>query len=267
MKTRILPICAVIVCLFAVCAMPAIAAETQPIPPHVFVGTVTVNGAPAPVGTVIEVRGANVAQLEGNPFTVTQAGVFGGSGFDPKLLVQGNITPGMPLEFYVNGAKARVYNIATAGPWQDTFPFESLGYTELSIWVGAGDPVVVTITTTVAATQTTNYYSGGGGGSSGAGGGGGVSSGAASVASGTTAQTTATTSVGNQTTQTAGAGSVVTTQSTQAAVTTGAPAVAGTSAPPATTATAAGTPLGIEVPVIALSVSACAAGYLAARKK
>ncbi len=269
MKIRILPICAAIFCMFAVCSMPAYAAETVPVAPHTFLGTVTVNGAPAQAGTVVEVRGANVTMLEGNPYTLTQAGVIGGSGFDPKLLVQGDIAPGTPLEFYVNGVKARVYNIATSGPWQDSFPFESLGLTELSIWVGSGDPVVVTTAvTTVVTTQTTAYYQGGGGGGS-SGGGGGSPSGS-TVVYGTTTPITTTTSAGSQATQTQGAGTAAaTTQGTQPAVTTaGTPAATGTSSPTGTTGTAAaGTPLGIEIPVIALSVTACAAGYLAASKR
>ncbi len=279
MNMKVLPTFVVILYVAALCIMPAMAVEnTQPVPPQSFFGTVTVNGALAPAGTVIEVKGVNVQPLDGNPFTLTQAGVYGVVGFDDKLLVQGNITPGTPLEFYVNGQRAKIYNVATGGPWQDTFPFEPLGFTELNIWVGTGVPPVVTTTVAPSATSTTTsvtttqtssggsggYYTGGSSGGGGSSYTGYIGSGGPSSASATTTQssTQANTTV-NQTTVTTTAAGSVTSQNTQVPGTTSTTSAAGTTSAPEGTTTPAGSPLGIGLPVIAL---ACIMGYLALRR-
>ena len=45
--------------------------------------------------------------MEGNPVTVTEVGRYGRpGGFDPKLVVQGSIEDGTPIELYVNGVRA-----------------------------------------------------------------------------------------------------------------------------------------------------------------
>ncbi|MBI2934597.1 MAG: hypothetical protein HYY29_03395 [Chloroflexi bacterium] len=76
--------------------------------PHAFFGTVTINGQPAPAGARIEARGAGVSTgISGNPLTTTQQGLYGGeSGIQLKLIVQGNITEGAALSFFVNGVLA-----------------------------------------------------------------------------------------------------------------------------------------------------------------
>jgi len=64
-------------------------------------------GEPAPVGTVVEARGANViTDVPGNPIVTTVAGEYG-TVSEPKLVVQGpNIKQGDIIEFYINGRKA-----------------------------------------------------------------------------------------------------------------------------------------------------------------
>ena len=109
-------------------------AMVQPPPiPHSFYGAVEINGEPAPVGTQVEARGAGVLTgVSGNPITVTQAGQYGGpGGFDPKLVVQGEIAEGTPIYFYVNGAPAQC--AVTGGPWQESYPFSSGAVTELNL--------------------------------------------------------------------------------------------------------------------------------------
>ena len=73
--------------------------------PHAFYGTVSINGAPAPVGIVIEARGEGVLTgIAGNPFTTAEAGKYGSaSPLDSRLVVQGDIPDGATLNFYVNG--------------------------------------------------------------------------------------------------------------------------------------------------------------------
>ncbi len=80
--------------------------------PHTFSGCVFINGAPAPAGTRVEVRGTNVQPNE----LILTSNCIGYSPFDPKIVARGtsiqggmlNIPEGEPLTFWVNGEKARV---------------------------------------------------------------------------------------------------------------------------------------------------------------
>ena len=111
---------------------PAVAQPPPPIP-HSFYGAVEINGAPAPVGTEVEARGTEVLTgVSGNPLTVTQAGQYGGpGGFDPKLVVQGQVAAGTPIEFYVDGVRAEC--AVPGGPWEESYPFSSGAVTELNL--------------------------------------------------------------------------------------------------------------------------------------
>jgi len=63
--------------LLTLCAVPVYANGIPPLP-HFFYGSVTVNGDPARVGTTVEARGTGVATgVDGNPVTVTTAGIYG----------------------------------------------------------------------------------------------------------------------------------------------------------------------------------------------
>lgn len=92
--------------LVGLCATP-VSAQGPPLP-HTFYGAVEINDSPAPVGTEVEARGEGVLTgIEGNPITVTEAGMYGGPGpSDPKLVVQGDIEEGATITFYVNGVVA-----------------------------------------------------------------------------------------------------------------------------------------------------------------
>jgi hypothetical protein len=94
----------VLALLLALAVTPVYAAD-NPALPHAFYGTVEVNGSPAPVGTQLEARGEGVQTgVDYNPIEVTVAGQYGGSGgFDPKLVVWGDIADGATVTFYVNG--------------------------------------------------------------------------------------------------------------------------------------------------------------------
>ncbi|MDZ4230600.1 MAG: hypothetical protein U1B77_02135, partial [Dehalococcoidales bacterium] len=86
-------------------SVPALA--QPPSLPHFFYGELTINGAPAPAGTMVEARGTGVKQSEGNPLTTTASGIYGGEGaLSPKLVVQGDISPGTTLSFFINGVAA-----------------------------------------------------------------------------------------------------------------------------------------------------------------
>lgn len=76
--------------------------------PHAFYGELMINGALAPIGTIVEARGNGVMTgIDGNPIITTEVGMYGGPvTFDPKLYIQGNITEGTILTFYVNGVAA-----------------------------------------------------------------------------------------------------------------------------------------------------------------
>lgn len=70
--------------------------------PHIFYGAATVNGSPAPVGTVIV---AKVGGVEKGRITTTQSGKYGGPGaYDRKLLVQGSdLSAGDTVSFTYSG--------------------------------------------------------------------------------------------------------------------------------------------------------------------
>ena len=121
-------------CLMAFLVGAARAQQTPSLP-HAFYGAVEINGQPASVGAQVEARGAGVLTgVDGNPITVTVAGRYGGpGGFDPKLVVQGQIANGTPIYFYVNGAPAEC--AVPAGPWHASYPFNSGAVTELNLRV------------------------------------------------------------------------------------------------------------------------------------
>lgn len=144
-----------VILLVLVAAFGATTAHAQGLPPvfQFFYGSVEINGQPAPVGTTVEARGAGVVnlsdnpELKDNPVIVKVAGEYGG-GAEPKLLVQGFIADGTPIEFYVNGVKAEC--ATPDGQWQSSFPFEFERVTRLNLRVGA--PVQSTETATATPT-------------------------------------------------------------------------------------------------------------------
>jgi len=136
---------ALLICLIAIpaLAIPVTPCLAQPLMPHAFYGSVTINGTPAATGTVVEARGEGVLTgIEDNPITVTEAGKYGGQGgLDPKLVVQGNITAGTSLTFYVNNVTAQCYDVQAGGEWLDSYPFKSGDITVLNLKVGVAPPI------------------------------------------------------------------------------------------------------------------------------
>ena len=141
-------------CLVAifVCLQP-VSGQSGPALPHEFFGKVFVGDSPAPMGFEVEAVGPGVYSLavelpgrmitvEGNPVTTQSGGVYGEPGMSTqKLLVQGDVEPGTPLEFYVGGVKAEVYPVATNGPWKENYSYFPGEITELNLRI-AGQPSV-----------------------------------------------------------------------------------------------------------------------------
>ena len=92
----------ILVCLFAA---PPLVVSADTTLPEEFYGDVIINGAAAPVGTVII---AKIGGVERGSFTTTEAGKYGGSGtFDSRLVVAGEETEvGQTITFRVNGFQA-----------------------------------------------------------------------------------------------------------------------------------------------------------------
>jgi hypothetical protein len=102
LKIRLLTVSVMVVFLGIVLAVPA----SAQIPlPHAFFGNIQINGEPAPIGTIVEVRGEGIeVGLEGNPIIITEDGKYGSEGpFGVKLIAQGDIEGNPVLTFYVNG--------------------------------------------------------------------------------------------------------------------------------------------------------------------
>jgi hypothetical protein len=165
-------------CIFMFLAGTSVYAESPAIPslPQAFYGTVIdASGQPVPAGTAIQAQGTGVTTgVLGNPITTIQTGIYGAPGMDPnKLIVQGSVTDGTPITFFVGGTQAQCYDVAAASGWTDTYPFKSGEVTELNLQVGKGT-VTYTYTpvptVTVTHTSTGQSPSGGGGGGGGGGG-------------------------------------------------------------------------------------------------
>ena len=143
-------------CVLAAAFVRPVSAHQPPPLPHAFYGAVEVNGEPAPAGAQVEARGAGVLTgVSGNPIIVTQAGRYGGpGGFELKLLAQGQVAEGAPIEFYVDGVRAQC-----AVPEGESYPFKSGSITELNLRVG--EPATMpTLLPTVGPTPTASPTAG-----------------------------------------------------------------------------------------------------------
>jgi len=127
--------------LLVLFVLPAAAESTSAAPqlPHAFIGMVEVEGLYAPDGLIVEAVGPGIRSgTQGNPVTTLTGGVYGGLGMaEQKLLVQGDIETGTPIEFYVGGVKAEVYPVATNGPWLEAYPYLPGEVTELNLRIAS----------------------------------------------------------------------------------------------------------------------------------
>jgi len=89
-------------------------ASAIPLLPAEFSGTVTIDGNPAPVGTVITAR---IGDRDCGSLTLTTAGVYGGDAtFDKRLIVSGEDDDiGKAIAFFVDGVKATGTVVYTPG--------------------------------------------------------------------------------------------------------------------------------------------------------
>ena len=117
-------------------AFSEVGAQGFPPLPHAFFGRAYINGNLAPVGTQIEARGENVlVDITGNPIEVLAEGFYGSTDNTTiNLVVQGDMTEGTPIEFYVNGQKAYCND---GSGWEESYPYQAGGITALDLWVGA----------------------------------------------------------------------------------------------------------------------------------
>lgn len=111
-------------------------------PPHIFYGTVTMNGEPAPENILITATGPGVfSNFTGNPLATRANGSYGSEDNSVQdLVVKGCIENGTPIVFSVNGMPAEVYEVNTSGPWQAAYPFRSGGVTNLNLRTPAVPP-------------------------------------------------------------------------------------------------------------------------------
>jgi hypothetical protein len=89
-------------------------ASAVPLLPAEFRGSVTIDGSPAPAGTVITAR---INGHDCGSLTLTTAGVYGGDAtFDKRLLVcGGDDDVGKTIAFFVDGARATGTTVYTPG--------------------------------------------------------------------------------------------------------------------------------------------------------
>jgi hypothetical protein len=127
--------------LIVLLGIPATAdeADTQPQLPQAFYGVVEAGGSPVGQGYSVEAVGPGVSSnITGNPVTTRADGTYGALDFTiQKLLVQGTIATGTPLEFYIGGIRAEVYDIAAGGSWNATYAFQPGEVTELNLRIAS----------------------------------------------------------------------------------------------------------------------------------
>lgn len=119
----------VILCLIVFFGISSANGVSDPQPPHIFYGNVSIVGIAAPVNTTIS------AMVDGGSgiLITNTLGKYGGPGaLSPKLLVQGEIPAASEIEFFVNGlpAKCREYGTTV---WEGSYPYTSGGITNLDL--------------------------------------------------------------------------------------------------------------------------------------
>ena len=106
--------------------------------PQAFYGTVTIDGEPAPEGTVVRAIGPWIMEDSwgGNPFVLREEGKLGGDGgFDPKMCLQDQHGQGEIGWFYfVVGQRVAQYR-APNDEWRYARFFESGEVTEIELRV------------------------------------------------------------------------------------------------------------------------------------
>lgn len=139
--------------LLAILLLPTAAGAAPPaMTARFFYGSVTINGFPAPAGTVIVAAGVGVRTgLQGNPLTTTQSGYYGQAGSTgSKLIVQGDIAEGTRIYIYVNGMLNQDYYTWPADSFEPHITEFSLG-----VFGGGGGNIHTATPTATPAPATT----------------------------------------------------------------------------------------------------------------
>jgi len=110
----------------------------QPQIPHSFYGTIEAAGNPVSAGVPVEVHAEGVTTgLPGNP-VYSREGRYGSPDpLTPRLEVQGSLSSGTQLIFFVGGVQAEVQAGGPAGTWTSSYPFSPGGVTELNLRVAS----------------------------------------------------------------------------------------------------------------------------------
>jgi hypothetical protein len=118
---------------------PVYGQVSQPQLPHTFYGKVLVGDNPAGAGWDVEAVGPGViSNVDGNPVKTLSGGIYGEPGMSSQqLIVQGDIEPGTPLEFYVGGIQAEVSPQSLDGPWRSNYSYIPGDITELNLRINA----------------------------------------------------------------------------------------------------------------------------------
>lgn len=106
----------------------------QPQLPHSFYGTLEAAGNPVPAGVPIEATAEGVVTgLAGNPL-YSREGRYGSvDPLIPRLEVQGTLTTGTDIAFFIGGIRAEVQAAGPGGAWTSSYPFKPGEVTELNL--------------------------------------------------------------------------------------------------------------------------------------
>ena len=107
---------------------------SQPVFPQSFYGTIEAAGQPVPAEVIVEARGANVKTgILGNPVFSKEGGYGSSDPMGTRLEVQGGLSPGDGITFFVGGVQAEVLDVKSGTGWVQVYPFSPGDATELNM--------------------------------------------------------------------------------------------------------------------------------------
>lgn len=106
----------------------------QPVFPQSFYGTIEAAGQPVPPGVVVEARGANVKTgILGNPIISREGGYGSPDPMGTRLEVQGELSQGDEITFFVGDIQAEVMDVKGGTGWEQEYRFSPGDATELNL--------------------------------------------------------------------------------------------------------------------------------------
>lgn len=106
----------------------------QPVFPQSFYGSIEAAGQPVPAGVIVEAKGAAVKTgILGNPIFSKEGGYGSPDPMGTRLEVQGELSPGDEITFFVGGVQAEVLDVKAGTGWVQVYTYSPGDATELNM--------------------------------------------------------------------------------------------------------------------------------------